>query len=96
MIEHPDRRALHNEVHARPPEPMQAPLAISHVVMLADAAAREASRAHLLALLRPPFASAERAHQPFATGCRQLALALGVAHRICHLDIHGRRASGLA
>ena len=52
MIEHPDRRALHNEVHARPPEPMQAPLAISHVVMLADAPAREASRAHLLALLR--------------------------------------------
>ena len=52
MIEHPARRALHNEVHARPPEPMQAPLAISHVVMLADAPAREASRAHLLALLR--------------------------------------------
>lgn len=52
MIEHPARRALHNEVHARPPEPMQAPQAISHVVMLADAPAREASRAHLLALLR--------------------------------------------
>jgi uncharacterized membrane-anchored protein len=52
MIEHPDRRALHNEVHARPPEPMQAPMAISHVVMLADTAARDASREHLLALLR--------------------------------------------
>ncbi len=52
MIEHPDRRALHNEVHARPPEPMQAPLAISHVVMLADSTAREASRGHLQALLR--------------------------------------------
>ena len=51
MIEHPDRRALHNEVHARPPEPMQAPLAISHVVMLADSTAREASRGHLQALL---------------------------------------------
>ncbi|NBW55036.1 MAG: DUF3422 family protein, partial [Betaproteobacteria bacterium] len=37
--EHPLRRALHNEVHARPPEPMTAPLAISHVVMLADAQA---------------------------------------------------------
>ena len=50
--EHPLRRALHNEVHARPPEPMTAPLAISHVVMLADADARQASREHLAALLR--------------------------------------------
>ena len=47
MIEHPDRRALHNEVHARPPEPMQAPMAISHVVMLADAAARDATSTEL-------------------------------------------------
>jgi len=52
MKEHALRRDLHNEVHARPPEPMRAPLAISHVVMLADAQARDASRAHLLALLR--------------------------------------------
>ena len=52
MKEHALRRALHNEVHARPPEPMRAPLAITHVVMLADADAREASREHLLALLR--------------------------------------------
>ncbi|MEY4675844.1 MAG: hypothetical protein RLZZ470_351 [Pseudomonadota bacterium] len=52
MNEHALRRALHNEVHARPPEPMQAPLAISHVVMVTDATARMASRAHLLQLLR--------------------------------------------
>ncbi|MEN9688186.1 MAG: hypothetical protein RI998_183 [Pseudomonadota bacterium] len=52
MKEHALRRALHNEVHARPPEPMMAPLAISHVVMVTDAAARAASRAHLLQLLR--------------------------------------------
>ena len=51
MKEHALRQALHNEVHARPPEPMRAPLAISHVVMFTDAVAREASRAHLLALL---------------------------------------------
>jgi uncharacterized membrane-anchored protein len=44
--------ALHNEVHARPPEAMSAPLAISHVVMLCDAAQREASRAHVAALAR--------------------------------------------
>lgn len=52
MKEHALRRALHNEVHARPPEPMRAPLVISHVVMLTDADARAASREHLLALLR--------------------------------------------
>jgi uncharacterized membrane-anchored protein len=49
---HPQRVALHNEVHARPPEAMTAPLAITHVVMVADAAQREASRTHMAALLR--------------------------------------------
>jgi len=49
---HPQRTALHNEIHARPPESMAAPLAISHIVMLADAAGRAASREHLAALLR--------------------------------------------
>jgi uncharacterized membrane-anchored protein len=52
LNQHPQRRALHNEVHARPPEHMAPPLAISHVVMLADADGREASRAHLGELLR--------------------------------------------
>ena len=51
VTEHPLRRALHNEVHARPPEPMAAPLAICHMVMLADADVRQASRAHLISLL---------------------------------------------
>jgi len=50
--DHPQRAALHNEIHARPPEAMSPPLAISHVVMLADAQGREAGRAHLAALLR--------------------------------------------
>ena len=52
MIDHPQRIALHNEIHARPPEPMTPPLAITHVVMLADAGAREASREHVSLLLR--------------------------------------------
>ncbi len=52
LPQHPQRAVLHNEVHARPPEAITAPLAISHVVMWADAAGREASRAHLAALLR--------------------------------------------
>ena len=46
------RVALHNEIHARPPESMEAPLAISHVVMLCDSAQREASRQHVATLLR--------------------------------------------
>ena len=50
--QHPDRVLLHNEIHARPPESLAAPLAITHVVMLADAEGRAASRAHLAALLR--------------------------------------------
>ncbi len=58
----PDRHALHNEIHARPPEAMGVPMAIAHVVMLADAGQREASRQHLTALMHnlhlpPPDAS---------------------------------------
>jgi uncharacterized membrane-anchored protein len=49
---HPLRVALHNEIHARPPEAMSAPLALSHIVMVCDAQQREASRAHVAALLR--------------------------------------------
>jgi uncharacterized membrane-anchored protein len=51
MHDHPLRQVLHNEVHARPPEPMPVPLAISHIVMWADRAEREASRQHLARLL---------------------------------------------
>ena len=43
MQDHALRHVLHNEVHARPPEPMQVPLAISHVVMWTDRAEREAT-----------------------------------------------------
>ena len=50
--QHPERVLLHNEIHARPAEVIQAPLAITHIVMLTDAAQREASRAHVAALLR--------------------------------------------
>ncbi len=48
---HPQRAELHHEVHARPPEALVAPLAITHHVMWTDAAARAHSRAHLDALL---------------------------------------------
>jgi uncharacterized membrane-anchored protein len=62
---HPQRIALHNEIHARPPEAMTAPLAISHLVMLGDAHEREASRSHLAALLRDhhlPLPDAQSTH----------------------------------
>jgi len=40
LPQHPQRIELHNEIHARPPEPMVAPLALTHIVMLTDAAER--------------------------------------------------------
>jgi uncharacterized membrane-anchored protein len=50
--QHPQRIALHNEIHARPPESVVAPAVITHVVMLCDGAQRRASREHLGRLLR--------------------------------------------
>ena len=52
MQDHVQRLALHNEVHARPPEPVRLPISISHVVMGIDRDARHASREHLSRLLR--------------------------------------------
>ena len=49
---HPQRIALHNEIHARPPEALAGSLAITHIVMLCDEAQRAASRAHVATLLR--------------------------------------------
>ena len=52
MQDHVQRLALHNEVHARPPEPVSVPLVIAHVVMSIDRDGRQASRQHLSQLLR--------------------------------------------
>ena len=41
----PYQQTLHNEVHARPPEPMGLPMALSHVVMVCNAQQRDASHA---------------------------------------------------
>jgi len=51
-MQHPLRVALHNEIHARPPEAMAAPLCISHVVMVCNREQRSQSRAHMAALAR--------------------------------------------
>ncbi len=40
---HPQRVALNDEVHARPPEPLEAPCRVSYLVLLGDAREREAS-----------------------------------------------------
>ena len=52
LNQYPQRHALHNEIHARPPESIVAPVVVSHIVMLASAAERAASRAHIAELLR--------------------------------------------
>jgi uncharacterized membrane-anchored protein len=62
MIEHPQSQALYNEVHARPPEPMQSPLVISQVVMWVDRDSAKASRAHLSRLLLDHHLPAPDAH----------------------------------
>lgn len=52
LSQYPQRQALHNEIHARPPESITPPAAVSHVVMLASPEERMASRAHVAELLR--------------------------------------------
>lgn len=52
MQDHPLRVTLHNEVHARPPEAMTAPLCIAHVVMSCNPEQRAQSRSHIVALAR--------------------------------------------
>jgi uncharacterized membrane-anchored protein len=65
LTQHPLRLSLHNEVHARPPEALQSPLTMSHVVMVCNADEREASRAHMADLARDhhlPQPDAEATH----------------------------------
>ena len=47
---HPQREALHNEVHARPYERLAAPLALSHLAWVGPEAAQ--AREHVAALMR--------------------------------------------
>ncbi len=49
---HPLRTSLHNEVHARPYERMQAPLTISHLAFVCGLEQQVADRTHLETLLR--------------------------------------------
>ena len=81
MLQHPQRAALHNEVHARPPQALAAPLAISHVAMVCDAVQRRASREHLERLLRDH-------HQPLPDAqASHLRMELGAFH--IRWELHG-------
>ena len=48
--DHPQRRLLADEVHARPPEELQAPLRASYLAVMIDAAAREREMTHVATL----------------------------------------------
>jgi uncharacterized membrane-anchored protein len=49
-VSHPQRRALNNEVHARPPESLVAPCDITLISMLSGAASRDVDWQHLRSL----------------------------------------------
>ena len=69
LTPHPQRVALHNEVHARPFEQMTAPLVLSHLALLTPPG--DASREHLNSLLRAR-------HLPLpAEGASYLSIDLG-------------------
>ena len=61
--DHPERLALADEVHARPPEPLVTPTRASYVAVLLDADERELERKHILRLFElsgaPPPALAQ-------------------------------------
>jgi uncharacterized membrane-anchored protein len=48
--DHPLRASLADEVHARPPEPVETPSRATYVALLVDAGARDAEQAHLAEL----------------------------------------------
>jgi len=69
LTPYPQRVALHNEVHARPYERLEAPLLLSHLALLVPDG--DAARAHLSALLQ-----AHHLPQP-AADASYLSTALG-------------------
>jgi uncharacterized membrane-anchored protein len=68
---HPDRLALADEVHARPPEPLETPARATYLALLVNADARESERAHLARLCAAFDA------EPPPAGVSQFSTALG-------------------
>jgi len=48
--DHPERNVLADEVHARPPEPLETPSRVTYLAVMVDAAQRGAELAHIAAL----------------------------------------------
>ncbi|HUG24081.1 DUF3422 family protein [Piscinibacter sp.] len=72
LTAHPQREALHNEVHARPYERLTAPLALSHIALIGSEA--EGAREHIITLLR-------NRHLPLpAEDANHLSVDLGGVH----------------
>ena len=71
LTAHPQREALHNEVHARPYERLTAPLVLSHIVLVGDV---ERVREHIATLLH-------KRHLPLpAEDANHLSVDLGGLH----------------
>jgi uncharacterized membrane-anchored protein len=71
LTAHPQREALHNEVHARPYERLTAPLALSHIALVGDV---DSVREHIATLLR-------KRHLPLpAEDANHLSVDLGGLH----------------
>ncbi len=51
--DHPDRKLIADEVHARPPQPIETPSSAVHLALLVNAADRARELAHLAALIEP-------------------------------------------
>ncbi len=75
-IQHPQRQRLNDEVHARPPVPVAAPMLVSFLAFLHDESRPEGDRIHLGALYerlgKPVEPSAEAAHLLIEAGAFQL------------------------
>lgn len=69
--DHPLRRSLNAEAHARPPEPLRAPLRMTYLALIGDATERADERAHVAAL-----AAAHGARAP-ADGANHYSADLG-------------------
>jgi uncharacterized membrane-anchored protein len=72
LTAHPQREALHNEIHARPYERLTAPLVLSHIALVGEA---DRAREHIATLLRNrhlPLPAEEASHLSIDLGGLQL------------------------
>ncbi len=73
--DHPQRRLVADEVHARPPEPLLTPARASHLALLLPASERDAEREHLAVLCRhfgAPWPATDATHLSLPLGALRL------------------------